>query len=76
MRVRAVQGEMDNRWAPVCPLSGGGVVTTCPKVLANLVAAIGEWIALYRTSCGWMLMLNTRRRPDPRRCALGSVVRT
>ena len=66
---------MDNRWAQVCPLSGGGM-TTCPKVLANLVAAIGERIALYRTSCGWMLMLDTRRRSNPQRCALGQVVRT
>lgn len=51
-------------------------MTTCPKVLANLVAAIGERIALYRTSCGWMLMLDTRRRSNPQRCALGQVVRT
>ena len=34
-----------------------------PKVIANLVAAIGERIRFYRSARGWWIEIVTRRRP-------------
>ena len=46
-----------------------------PKVIANLVAAIGERIRFYRSARGWWIEIVTRRRHEPKPVRLGNVVR-